>query len=64
MLGRPHISFTRINRIFPECIAKLDVEHLSESEKRERELFIQNCQRVCEHLASQPPQQKGTNDER
>ena len=63
-MSRPFKSYERINRIFPECIAKLDTAHLSDAERRERELFIAFCLRVCAMFASQPPRQEGTNDER
>jgi len=59
MMGRPYKSYERINRIFFECIAKLNDETLSEKEKQERALFIQNCLRVCEQLAAQRTQDKG-----
>ena len=62
--GRPHKSYERINRIFGQCLAKLDDQTLPEKERQERAQFIQNCRRVCDHVASQPPQQEGTNDER
>ena len=57
--GRPRKSYARINRIFPECLAKLASERLSDAEKRERELFIQNCLRVCAMSATQRTQDKG-----
>lgn len=59
-VGRPHKSFARINRIFPECIAKLNDEALSEEEKRQRALFIQFCLRVCEILATPRVPEKGS----
>ena len=62
--GRPHKSFERINRIFGQCLAKLDDHTLSDAEKQQRELFIAFCLRVCAMSASQPPRQEGTNDER
>lgn len=59
MIGRPYKSFERINRIFPECLAKLDTEQLSDAEKREREQFIMFCLRVCEIIAAQRTPDKG-----
>lgn len=50
MAGRPFKSFERINRIFPECIDKLDDESLSESERAERAAMIENCMKVCKWL--------------
>lgn len=47
MAGRPFKSYARINRIFPECIDKLEDESLSESEKQERATMIENCMKVC-----------------
>ncbi len=58
-MGRPHKSFERINRIFPECISKLDAKTLSEEEKHQRALFIAFCLRVCELLATLRNQDKG-----
>lgn len=50
MAGRPFKSFERINRIFPECIDKLEDESLSESERAERATMIENCMKVCKWL--------------
>lgn len=47
MAGRPFKSYARINRIFPECIDKLEDESLSESERAERATMIENCLKVC-----------------
>lgn len=46
-MGRPPKSYERINRIFPECIDKLEDESLSESERAERATMIENCLKVC-----------------
>ena len=62
--GRPHKSYERINRIFGRCLAKLDDQTLSDAERQQRELFIENCLRVCAKATTQPPRQEGTNDER
>ena len=59
MIGRPYKSFERINRIFGQCLAKLDDQTLSERERQERAQFIQNCRRVCDHVATQRTQDKG-----
>lgn len=63
MIGRPYKSFERINRIFGQCLAKLDDQTLSEKEKQERAQFIQNCQRVCDHLAAKRTVQEGESHE-
>lgn len=47
MAGRPFKSYERINRIFPECIKKLDDDTLTELERAEREKMIENCLKVC-----------------
>ena len=47
MIGRPYKSFERINRIFPECIEKLEDRTLSPEEKRARQTFVQYCFKVC-----------------
>lgn len=52
-MGRPPKSFERINRIFPECIDKLDSETLSESERAERATMIENCMKVCKWFFQQ-----------
>lgn len=64
LVGRPHKSFERINRIFPECIEKVEDNSLSAEEQRERAQFIAFCRRVCAMSATQPPQQEGAHDER
>lgn len=50
MAGRPFKSYARINRIFPECIDKLEDESLSESERAERATMIENCLKVCKKV--------------
>lgn len=61
MAGRPFKSYARINRIFPECIEKLDNDTLTESERAERETMIENCLRVCKWFARK---EKGWNVDR
>lgn len=50
-MGRPFKSYERINRIFPECIDKLEDESLSESERAERATMVENCMKVCKWFA-------------
>ena len=61
--GRPHKSYERINRIFGQCLAKLDDQTLSEKERQERAQFIMFCLRVCEMIATKRAGQEGANDE-
>jgi len=51
MIGRPPKYYERINRLFPECIDKLDDPSLSDKEKEERAAMIDNCLRVCKWFA-------------